>query len=542
MLTEIICDRFRKKKITFSNGLNVIVGDGSNSIGKSTLLWVIDFVFGGSDFTDKNKFAIENIKDHEYCFSFSFSGDEKYYFKRGTKYPKDIYVCNETYSVQGTMNLDEYRKFLKDKYIPQLTDLSFREFIGTFSRIWGKGNDEIAFNLKPLLIHPTDSATDCLVRLIKIFNQYETLKSLVIDRDSKDKQLKAVKKLFGTDFLPPNIKQSKYNDNLKEIEKITGEVQDIKQDLAAFSVSIRDVIDREIIKLKEEKDSLLNYKFELINKRNALQCSLTKDKHFKTKGIIELQEILPSINVDKLAQIESFHDSIFAILSQECRNALKNVNEELHDLDLRIEQINREITNKLQTVDMPTVLVDKVYDLALDLSKLKSENDLYEKQHTLQENIKNLAKDIDVAMEEKLSNIARKINAEIYKTCQQIYGDSYKSPVFAADSKNYSYENRDNTGAGAKALSLIIFDMAILKLTDLPVLIHDSRLYDSLEKRAICDLLPYYDIPTKQTFIALEDINTLSAKAQKFAEEKSVINLNSTFTLYDIIWKESSKK
>ena len=386
------------------------------------------------------------------------------------------------------------------------------------------------------------TATDCLVRLIKIFNQYETLKSLVIDKDSKDKQLKAVKKLFGTDFLPPNIKQSKYNDNLKEIEKISGEVQGIKQDLAAFSVSIRDVIDREIIKLKEEKDSLLNYKFELINKRNALQNSLTKDKHFKTKGIIELQEILPSINVDKLAQIESFHDSIFAILSQECRNALRDVNEELHNLDLRIEQINREITNKLQTVDMPTVLVDKVYDLALDLSKLKSENDLYEKQHTLQENIKNLAKDIDVAMEEKLSNIARKINAEIYKTCQQIYGDSYKSPVFAANSKNYSYENRDNTGAGAKALSLIIFDMAILKLTDLPILIHDSRVFESLEKRAIGDLLPYYDIPIKQTFIALEDINALSAKAQKFAEEKSVINLNSTFTLYDIIWKESGKK
>ena len=61
MLTEIICERFRGKKITFSNGLNVIIGDGSNSIGKSTLLWVIDFVFGGSGFTEKNKFAIQKI-------------------------------------------------------------------------------------------------------------------------------------------------------------------------------------------------------------------------------------------------------------------------------------------------------------------------------------------------------------------------------------------------------------------------------------------------------------------------------------------------
>ena len=542
MLTEIICDRFREKKITFSNGLNVIIGDGSNSIGKSTLLWVIDFVFGGSGFTEKNKFAIQKITDHEYCFSFTFSGNEKHYFKRGTKYSKDIYVCDEKYVVKSTMGLDDYKKFLKSKYIPQLTDLNFREFVGTFSRIWGRGNDEIAFDLKPLQVHPSDSTRDCLVRLIKIFNQYEMLHSLLSDKENKEKQLKAIKKLFGTDFLPPNIKKSKYDDNTVEIRKITDEVQNIKQDLAAFSLSIRDVIDKEIIQLKEEKDSLLNYKFELSNKRNRLQHSLTTDKRFKTNSISELQEILPNVDVNKLAQIEAFHNNIFDILSREIKTELNNADEELCDLDSRIDQINQEISNKLQSVDMPTVLVDRVYDLALGFSKLKSENDLYEKQHNLSVDIKNLTKNIDAMMEDKLSTIASKINSDIYKTCQQIYGQGYKSPVFKANSNNYSYENRDNTGAGAKALSLIVFDMAILKLTNLPILIHDSRLYDSLENRAICDLLPYYDIPNKQTFIALESIDTLSEDAQKLARKKSVISLSSTFTLYDIIWKESKKE
>ena len=81
-------------------------------------------------------------------------------------------------------------------------------------------------------------------------------------------------------------------------------------------------------------------------------------------------------------------------------------------------------------------------------------------------------------------------------------------------------------GTASRAQSLI---RTIVQMPDVNIL-------------AICDLLPYYDIPTKQTFIALEDINALSDKAQKFAEEKSVINLNSAFTLYDIIWKEASKK
>lgn len=49
MLVEIRCDKFKKKVITFHKGLNVVLGDnkGTNSIGKSTLLMVIDFIFGG---------------------------------------------------------------------------------------------------------------------------------------------------------------------------------------------------------------------------------------------------------------------------------------------------------------------------------------------------------------------------------------------------------------------------------------------------------------------------------------------------------------
>lgn len=538
MLTEIICNRFRKNKISFSEGLNVVVGDGSNSIGKSTLLLVIDFIFGGSDFIEKNKIAIQHIGEHEYNFSFTF--DKKYYFKRGTKYPNDIYICDENYNIQRTIRLNEYKEFLKCQYIPDLTDLSFREFIGTFSRIWGKGNDEITFELKPLQIHPSDSVADCLTRLVKIFNQYGTLKSLIADKEGKETRLKAVKKLFGTDFLPPSIKKGQYDKNKEKINEITDEVQNIKEDLAAFSVSIRDVIDREIIKLKKEKDSLLNYKFELNNRRNNLQNSLTSDRRFKTKGIAELQEILPNIDTDRLAQVEAFHNDIFNILSTEVRILLKKVNEELEEVNSRINQINSEITLKLKSADMPTVLVDRVYSLATDYSKLKSENDLYEKEHNLSEAVNNLKKDIDATMTEKLSAITSKVNAEIYKLCHEIYGDNYKSPVFKATSQKYSYENRDNTGAGATSFSLILFDITILRLTELPVLIHDSRLYNSLESRAIENLLSYYNISQKQSFIAFDDIDKLSLDAQNFIKENEVISLNSTFTLYDIDWKESN--
>lgn len=537
MLTEIICNKFRKNKIIFEKGVNVVVGDGSNSIGKSTLLLVVDFIFGGSAFIEKNKATIRHIGEHEYNFSFIF--DKPYFFKRSTKSPKDVYECDENYKVLKTIDLGSYKEFLKQKYIPNLADLSFRDFVGTFCRIWGKGNDEVTFDLKPLHAHSMNSMKDCLVRVIKIFNQYSELKFLTKDRDGKDKELKSAKKLFGTDFLPTNIKKGQYTNNKEAIKQITTEVQDIKVNLAAYSVSIRDITDREVMKLKEEKDSLLNYKFELQNKHNSLQNNLTSNKHFKTKGIVELQEILPNIDTERLALVEAFHNDVLKILSKDLKVSLKDINAELKDLDDRLNQINDEVSKKFESLDTPTTLVDRVYDLATNFSKFKSENDLYDKVHDLKEDVRDLSKSIDETITEELLGIKGKINAGIYKLCHDIYGDNYKSPVFEANSKSYSYVNRDNTGTGAASFGLIVFDMTILRLTELPLLIHDSRMFNSLESRAIDKLLPFYNNLQKQTFIALDDIDKLSPEAQKLIKENEVISLCSSFTLYNKIWKET---
>ena len=63
MLKRIRCDKFREKEIIFHPGLNAVIGDeiASNSIGKSTLLMIIDFVFGGSEYIKTNSDALMNF-------------------------------------------------------------------------------------------------------------------------------------------------------------------------------------------------------------------------------------------------------------------------------------------------------------------------------------------------------------------------------------------------------------------------------------------------------------------------------------------------
>ena len=81
MLKEIFCSKFKQPKIEFHNGLNVILGDnnGSNSIGKSTMLLIIDYVFGGDTYTRSD--VIDNIGQHEICFCFEF-GEVNFYYGR----------------------------------------------------------------------------------------------------------------------------------------------------------------------------------------------------------------------------------------------------------------------------------------------------------------------------------------------------------------------------------------------------------------------------------------------------------------------------
>ena len=90
MLAEIRCDKFMdsgkvRPPIRFEKGLNTILGASraSNSIGKSTFLMIIDFVFGGKDYVTLNNDVERNVGIHEIQFTFQF-GEQKYYFSRSS--------------------------------------------------------------------------------------------------------------------------------------------------------------------------------------------------------------------------------------------------------------------------------------------------------------------------------------------------------------------------------------------------------------------------------------------------------------------------
>lgn len=96
MLIEMKSPAFKehgkeRPPISFKEGLNVVLGkeDGAVSIGKSSTLLAIDFVFGGSTYIKSDDVKKEG--HHTIFFTFKFDGVE-YQFARNTGDANNIYI------------------------------------------------------------------------------------------------------------------------------------------------------------------------------------------------------------------------------------------------------------------------------------------------------------------------------------------------------------------------------------------------------------------------------------------------------------------
>lgn len=100
MLKQISCQLFRENgqprpPIKFTHGLNTILGavkGEAGSIGKSTMMLIIDFAFGGNTYVGSD--AVKELGDHTIYFTFEFA-DGQYHFARTPTDPKLVARVDE---------------------------------------------------------------------------------------------------------------------------------------------------------------------------------------------------------------------------------------------------------------------------------------------------------------------------------------------------------------------------------------------------------------------------------------------------------------
>ncbi len=535
MLVEVRCDKFKDKKIGFHSGLNVVLGDSvaTNSIGKSTLLMVLDFVYGGESFLEHNKDVVDELGHHDYFFAFLF-GKDLFRFRRGTYAPDLVYKCDDQYSEVEAISIEEYTAFLKASYSLDDIDLSFRSIVSLFSRVWGKENLDVKH---PLHSFKSQKSADCVTNTIKLFKKYDPIKLLSENVKNKNDENITIGKAANTGLISKTTK-TKYKENISRINAIDSEIEEIKNNLKKYAVNISEIANREVMELKIEKDRLLTEKLRLNSRLLRVRNDLDKNRAIKSKHLEPLLKYFPNVNASKLEEVESFHSSITRILRKELKSSEDELNSLLSSIADEIDIIDKKISASLADLENPNIVIDRVYNLSQDHAVASREIEYFEIETQIKSDLKE-AKELLAAEKIRILELIENIlNDKNRKNVTEIYGEKRRSPTLNLDQNSYTFELVEDTGTGKAYSNLILLDLAFLEVTTLPFLVHDSVLFKNIQNDAVAKLIDLYDSTGKQTFIAIDEIEKYGDVAAGKLKAKKVIQLDNNKVLYIKDWRK----
>lgn len=535
MLSFIECDWFAEKRIVFHSSLNIVVGDrvNSNSIGKSTLLKVIDFVYGGSTLITHGKDVTEVLGHHSYKYMLAL--DKNYVFERNTG-SANIVTFYDLDRGAVIWDLDIYLDFLKRRYTEYIPDLSFRAVVSPVTRVWGRENLDVS---RPLHDFRAERGSQCIDYLIKVFGRFGDLSDLsfrLLDLESELKSLNGAAK----QNIINKVQKSKYLENQLKITSNQYRLSEMRQQLAALAISVNELIDEKVLDQKVQKNSLLELKMALASELERVKANLENSRNISRRNFQPLLEIIPNVDIQKLERIEAFHKGLAHILRKEIKEKEEELIKQIQLIDEEIHECNKEISQALARSGDPAYIVDAVIDVSLELERLSKENEVYDKFVLIKEKIKELKVGLKGKKLTVLKFIEDSLNEDIAMLVEFIYKESRSSPQLTLRPESYTFEIPKDTGTGKAYSNLILLDMSLLRHTKIPYLIHDSLLFKNVENKAIENFLRLYSSLAQQSFISLDGEIVESSSASDVVSKGAVIYLSSEKLLYTRDWRSSN--
>jgi len=530
MLKEIYCEKFIeagvvRPKIEFHKGLNTIVGVGANgeksenSVGKSTLLMIIDFCFGGKAFL-KSK-AVQIIGNHTICFAFDFD-NKPYYFMRTTDKEDSIFKCDANYENPQNYTITEFKDWLKAQYKLKDNEASFREIFDTYSRFYG---DEKEISPKEILrTYNGHSGTDQIRTLEKLFEKYPLIKG-VVDRIQDSENLKKVKtqatklKVDISDFRKIDVEATK-----EKINELTSQKEELLQKKKDHIPELDAQKAKELAELKVQHKTLASRRSRLLARIENIENASFETVKPSKASYNALLEFFPNADIKKIEEIDSFHEKLNNILAEEHEEALEEYKSELETVQADIERIEKQIADFGNEEDFTTAFL-------LEFSRIQGEIDRLNALLNEDTNRKSAAAKVsadkkNLKNDEKniLDDIEKSINEKLSAYSEEILGKDIENIQFHFPT-NASYELGSplDDGTGTDYTSLILFDLAVLNLTKLPAIIHDSYLIANIRGNRLENLIKAYaGVSEKQIFLSIDETDKLNADTETIVNRDDV--------------------
>ncbi|MDP0501125.1 MAG: DUF2326 domain-containing protein [Verrucomicrobiota bacterium JB022] len=539
MLAEIRCSKFRRNPAQFKSGLNVITGDNvaTNSIGKSTFLMVVDFVFGGNTFLSTNADVISELGHHKYLFKFRFDNREFYFF-RDTGNPDRVFQCGSDYTSEGSIDVKEFREFLQKHYNLSPTGLSFRSIASLFTRVWGRDN----LNPKrPLDPAPKARGSDSIEFLLKLYLSYNSIEPLATQYHHHEDKKNAIKKAQKQRVIP-QISKTAYTISTKRKQTIDEEFSEIRKELSRSSLSISKLSSKEVKEIKFQKDDLTQSKIKLESRLNRATRSLKESRYITSKTFKPLKELFPGLDTERLSQVEEFHSAISRILKKEIEESIMSLTVAVNTIDEEINRLDDKLSSLLKDLDNPKPIIDKVYSLAREHEYISSTTQFYEALVKHEAESKKFKIELQEETNRQLSNIQNLINEEIQTLTAQLYGEQKKSPHITLNTNNYTFDVFEDTGTGTAYANLILLDLSVASTANIPVLIHDSVLFKNIENMAVSRILQAYNTLKTQIFISIDETDKYGEAAMRIIDANRVLDLSNTSVLYTKDWRRKPQE
>ena len=565
MLYEIWSDKFRiggkegeiRPPIRFHMGLNTVLGTQtrSNSIGKSTFLLAIDYVFGGSDYLDSDAHVF--VGEHDIYFTFRF-GDILHRFCRKTMDKDVVYLCENCtweeeqkrleriqlndakvkdapallehdlnpYILTGeTLKVEDYCRFLFKEYGIDAEGITFRNIVGRYFRIYGRPNHD---EYQPLHNTPREKDAEAITALQRLFGETEQIRQLKANEKAKDDERKAYKAAQKYNLVRHITTKKALTEAKEEREKLQAELTDLlrSKDREAEQADLSR--SNEAAAINRKLAALRRNRSRLRSQLEALYINIDGHTTITRGDISDLAYFFPNVNIVELQGIENFHQKLRAVLETEMAEERGSLQSSIAAIDGEIRDLEEQYRSLGIPTRLPTPFLTRHADLTMRIKDLDAQIDSFQQNKDVDEAHKKAVAALKEAQEKELPRIAGEITAQMVRISDEILGSEREAPrLDLKDGKSYTFGTSTNRGTGNNYKNLIIYDLSILAKTGLPAIIHDSFLLTDIGDTPTGAIVKQY-LKTvelgKQVFIALD-------KTQSYGEETDR-DLNANQVLY----------
>lgn len=540
MLKEIKCDKFAPDHHTiyFNSGLNTVLGStgGSNAIGKSTFLWIIDYVFGGESYCSLTGDIKKEIGSHTIHFKFEFDG-QPYYFYRSTDDPKNVYQSDKDHHFIAKLSLDDYRRFLFQEYKIGLPALSFSDITERFFRIYGREN---TLEKYPLLVKPREQDEKAVDFLIKLFGNNKILisiKSMEEEFGIKASQLKNRQR--------QKVDIEKIESNKKAIESLKKRLQNLMKNseeaqLAMFGFDTQTF--ERISAVQKDLNSFIRKRNRLQSELNAILSNIPDNKANTESEFNSLSNFFPNANIKAFAEIEHFHVRIREILGEEMDQEINRLQPLIQEYDKEIQRLNRKIDESGIAKEMSERVLSQCVNVSKSIDRLEEETSELIHQKELQDARVEAEQKLEkllLQQSEKIDEIQDNINSRMELINRVVTEKQETAPLlYISPQKDIIFETPGNTSEGTAFKSLVVYDLSILELRPVPAIIHDSNILKRIEDVHLEHILERYQSTKRQVFIAFDKADSTTENAHRILEETAILRLSDENELFGRSWSK----